>query len=802
MTAETDALINDALEALRRGFQVLPIQRNLKAPNLGNWTHITWDIPEGCTDDELRGLIRTRLRDEWSFDPELPFNIGVLLGPSSGDLVDVDIDYSSAKRFRGLLPRTMARSGRPGSPDSHYWYIVEDDGTGMGIPKTRRYKLADKTTVTIEYRYNGAQTVVPASDWVPKDWESVGSPNALIEVREWSREPWGGSSGPARISGRKLALQVALVGLLTSLLDGWPGPGSRHEAYLALAGALLRQADGIVHPFWQQFAEVVIQNLADATNDDDAATRVSEVIPSTIDGIRTGKMIWGWPKLAELIGDDQVANARVLMAEVESLAGFVSRNATGPAPAAPVGPPAPPTPPSAPGAAAGAPTPGQPASGAPAAPEQGHDGLVQDPETGAWIEPPVEEPPQDTGSWQPYDLDPYLNGTFAAVKPTTLVRADGTALFYPGRLNMLFAPSEAGKTLITLYTCKERIDAGERVIFIDFEDDPVNTIERLRAMGVSADDIRTQFTYIRPDQPIAGMQRDRWGSNKTDAVGEMNAKIFAHTIEQVDPALIVADGMTSIYGLHGLDSNNSVETDVITTWLKSLSRNGRTTVILIDHMAKAGDRGSMPIGSQHKVSMVQGTLLQVWPKPGQGPKKGGVGEVELLVLKDRPGEVRRNAGTPDGKAQLAATITIDSTGFWPDGSPSTIFTIADPPPASSTPSTTSAASGAAVPQGPLRPVAGLTPPPAVVAASTADRDREIKRKQDELFLKPWGNVAGTELTGSQINAANLKNWIAAGWTTNAFGETFMRLRTYGKLLKNGPERGPGITYELMPLGVK
>ena len=66
------------------------------------------------------------------------------------------------------------------------------------------------------------------------------------ESYRWEGTPWGGEDGPAVVNGRVLATQVALLALGTVLLDGWPKQGSRHEAYLALAGGLLRQGDGIL----------------------------------------------------------------------------------------------------------------------------------------------------------------------------------------------------------------------------------------------------------------------------------------------------------------------------------------------------------------------------------------------------------------------------------------------------------------------------------------------------------------------------------------------------------------------------
>jgi hypothetical protein len=780
-----DTTLDAALDAIKRGYQIIPINATMKRPMIGNWPHITW--PADTTADTFLA----RLKDEWGFDPNAPFNLGVILGPASGELVDVDIDDHRAKRFRSLLPHTLARSGRTGSPDSHYWYIVEDDPQlpAGNIPSTRRYKLADKQTVTIEYRYNnGVQTVIPPSDWVPKDWEDQGKAPQLVEVRNWTRGAWGGDSGPARVTGRRLATQVALIALATSLLDGWPAPGSRHEAYLALAGALMRQADGVVHQFWAKNAEVLIQALADATNDDDAKTRVDEAIPSTIQGIRDGKMIWGWPKLAELIGDDQVTNAKILAAEVEALAGFVSRQA----PSAPVTPAAPAAT-VQPGAAAVAGT-TLPGAATNTTPDPGEDGE------------PVDVPPVvHTGTWLPLDLEPYLNGTFVAVEPTVLRRADGHAMFYPGRLNMLFAPSESGKTMIALYAVLETIQTGAHAMFIDFEDEPVNTIGRLRSMGAALDDIRTNFSYIRPDEPIATMQRDHWGNHKATKVGEASAEAFAATMREVDPVLIIADGMTSIYGLHGLDSNNSVETDVITSWLKSLSRDGRATVILIDHMAKAGDRGSMPIGSQHKVSMVQGSLLQVWPKQNQQPVKGGIGEVELIVLKDRPGEVRRYAGGLVGRAQVAAEVIIDSSGKWPDGSDKTVFTIKDPPPRPNTNTNPTAPGAQAAPAAApaiVTKVTGKTSARTKAAIANNLNKLQVEALQEKIYLAAWGNVAGTRLTSSEIQAAVWPTWLAQNWTSSAYRATHVRLLADKTLRKNGPQAGPGIDYELLPGGVK
>jgi hypothetical protein mkanA1_24860 len=263
-------------------------------------------------------------------------------------------------------------------------------------------------------------------------------------------------------------------------------------------------------------------------------------------------------------------------------------------------------------------------------------------------------------SWSPVDLEPYLTGKLTVPDPEVCRRNDGACLMYRGRVNMLFGSSESAKSWIAMAICLQEIEAGGRALYLDFEDEPVQTLNRLRLLGAVDDDLRAQFSYIRPEGPLADMQRNKWGKDQPTKSGEFAQDQFDMALQALDPDIIVADGMTALYGLHGLDANDAVSTDVITSWLKRLTRNGRSTVIIIDHQAKSAEKGSMPIGSQHKVAMVQGTLLQVWPI--KQPMPGDVGEMELVVLKDRPGQVRAHSQKTGGrgKAQVAGVVTLDS----------------------------------------------------------------------------------------------------------------------------------------------
>lgn len=581
-----------AVEAYRRGYQPIPIKSGSKRPHISAWPHVRWPSEEKVIQDF----------DEWV--QEGAANLGLLLGAPSGGLVDVDLDHPIALKLRAyFLPPTFMRTGRVGSPMSHHWYVVEDVDSP---PPSRQYKLPDGA-VSVELRSTGGQTVIPPSI------------HTSGEPYRWEGAEWGGSHGPTVVDGKKLAVQVALLGLGSVLVENWPSEGSRHEAYLSLAGGLLRYGNEGVHPWWESNLPVLIRALAQATHDSDGPdARESETMRSTLDRLRSGGAATGFPKLAEFIGNDHAEQARRLAREVESLSGWV-----------PEKPPA----------------------------IEITDEIQKSEEVVSTL-PPEERDPlgERLGSWQPVDLEPYLAGEVKVPQPTILRRSDGMGLFYEGRVNSLYGQSEAAKSWCALIACMQEMTVGERVMYLDLEDEPTFTLQRLHNLGVGDDDIRNLFTYVRPEDPHKDMQRNRWGNAEPTDVGRRNSELFQMALDQKDPSLIIVDGMTVLYGLHGLDSNDAVSTDIITTWLKRLCRGGRSTVIVIDHTGKGASRGASPIGAHHKIAMVQGTALQV--SPIDQPMPGVKGEVELIIYKDRPGVVR--ASSSRTKPAVAALVTLDS----------------------------------------------------------------------------------------------------------------------------------------------
>lgn len=737
MPAPSSPVVDAAVAAYERGYTPLPVLTSAKRPAVSLWQKLHWPAPPGP--DGARE-VRAKFEEYASGGAA---NAGISLGEPSGGLVDVDIDHPTAARLRSyFLPPTPAKHGRAGNPGSHYWYMAEE-GT---LPGTRRFKIPDSrdpnlSTVSVELRSTGSQTVIPPSSHPGGD------------VYEWVDEPWGGVEGPAVVDGRVLTVQVALLALGAVLADRWPGRGSRHDAYLALAGGLLRYGDG-VHPFWERNAPVLIRALAQVTRDEDGpGVRVSESVGSTVRRLREGGAIQGFPALGVLIGEPHAEMARRLAEEVESAAGFrpdvpavlvsgavgVAAGGAGEAAAAPAG-----------------------GGGVPGVSDARVDADADADADGSGGGDGVRDPLEDRrATWEPVDLEPYLAGQIRPAVPGVLARDDGRCLMYSGRVNMLYGSSESAKSWIALWVSIQEMTRGGRVMYLDFEDEPVQTLSRLRLMGAVDDDLRKQFAYVHPEEPLAPMQRNRWGGASPTDTGNLNQVVFDQALEALDPSLIVADGMTSLYGLHGLDANDAVSTDVITSWLKRLTRNGRSTVVVIDHMAKSGEKGTMPLGSQHKVAMVQGTLLQVWPV--RQPMPGAVGEVELVVLKDRPGAVRAAsaAGRGSGKAQVAGVVTIDSSVAG-----RTVLSVAAP-----------------------RSVAGGGCVEVDLSGSRAAERAQENARWEDAVVRVFGGVVGRLLTRKEV----LEDPLCLGGPRQA-ERALERLVERGVLCRSGRTRG--VRYEL------
>src|SRR5262245_41546145 len=239
------------------GCVVVPVPHRSKRPRLPEWQRLRLGL------DDLRSHFNGA-----------PMNIGVLLGASSGGLVDVDLDCPQARQVAALLLPPTSTFGRASAPASHWLYY-----TSSSIPRIQTWKDVTGGMI-IEIRGTGHQTVFPGS--THESGEAIA---------------FCGSGAPMQIDAAGLKTAAARVAAASLLARHWPGEGGRHEAALELAGALLRSG-------WpDDDARTFIEAVARAAGDPEIADRV-RTVESTRGRLESGQTVRGVPALAHLVGED------------------------------------------------------------------------------------------------------------------------------------------------------------------------------------------------------------------------------------------------------------------------------------------------------------------------------------------------------------------------------------------------------------------------------------------------------------------------------------------------------------------
>lgn len=194
----TDPIVKAYSEYSERGWHLVPIFKDLKGPTEPGWGSRTWEA------DDFKGAT----------------GIGMVTGPSSNDVVEVDLD--DKQRYAHALapnfsPKTGMISGREGNPLSHYWY------RSPGAPHE---KFKDPVTgeMLLELRGNPdkkeIQTVIPPS------------------VCEGKRRHWDTEGEPATVDAAELHSRAALVAAGALICRNAPKEHGRHNFGQALSGFL------------------------------------------------------------------------------------------------------------------------------------------------------------------------------------------------------------------------------------------------------------------------------------------------------------------------------------------------------------------------------------------------------------------------------------------------------------------------------------------------------------------------------------------------------------------------------------
>jgi Bifunctional DNA primase/polymerase, N-terminal/AAA domain len=253
----------------------------------------------------------------------------------------------------------------------------------------------------------------------------------------------------------------------------------------------------------------------------------------------------------------------------------------------------------------------------------------------------------EIATWKPINLYDIFTGQKEPEKPTVLQRDDFKFLFYAAKVHSIYGEPESGKSLIVQYETARLINAGQRVLYIDCESDEHTMTDRLRRFGATTIGLEN-LTYVRPERS--------W-----------KASIIEHEAwtELIDNTytLAVIDGVTEALTLFGFETNDN---DGITKFMRliprQIARHTKAATVLVDHIAK-GASTRFAIGGQAKLAAIDGAsyLVDVIEPPAIGKE----GCLKMSITKDRPGQVRGHCitdTTKNNRIQLAAMITIDSTG--------------------------------------------------------------------------------------------------------------------------------------------
>lgn len=276
---DTESPLRAAERYVANGFRPVPIPHRQKRPLLKGWPGLV--------------LATSALPEHFNSAPQ---NIGLILGGEPG-LADIDCDtVEAAVAAAVILPKTGMIFGRASKRASHYFYYC--------VPPTLLSQFKDPTDqkMLVELRCGkkdggtGLQTVVPPS---------VHPSGEKIEF-----EP-GGDGYPTNVDVGALHCKVAQVAAAALLARHWPEKGERHNAMLALAGGLWRAE-------WPQKAAIVFCRAvyrAVPTHDPQAVTRSDSEVQDTYrrgaDALERGEeaKVTGWPTLAAIVGDKNVATA-------------------------------------------------------------------------------------------------------------------------------------------------------------------------------------------------------------------------------------------------------------------------------------------------------------------------------------------------------------------------------------------------------------------------------------------------------------------------------------------------------------
>jgi AAA domain len=189
-------------------------------------------------------------------------------------------------------------------------------------------------------------------------------------------------------------------------------------------------------------------------------------------------------------------------------------------------------------------------------------------------------------------------------------------VLYAGGVHAIYSAGGTGKTFFALWLIKQVIAQERTVILLDQENSVRIISERLRSLGVTAEQARRNLHYYPfPSMPLSD-----------DASAEFEA-----LLDEIKPAVVVFDSWINFLASAGLEENSSVD---IALWADAYPQRARMrgiACLLLDHIPKEGNTAR---GSGRKLDYVD--VMFELTKP-QHFDRETVGRIDLRLKKDREG---------------------------------------------------------------------------------------------------------------------------------------------------------------------
>ena len=233
---------------------------------------------------------------------------------------------------------------------------------------------------------------------------------------------------------------------------------------------------------------------------------------------------------------------------------------------------------------------------------------------------------------------------------------DGHGILYSRKVNLIFGPSESGKSMFAFSIAAQEVQEGRHVVIIDFEDDQYGLVARLTDLGLDIEEIDPGGTkpggvYYIPAR--LGMEEDDFAL--------IRERIAAHADTDNRVSMVLIDAVTEAMAADGLNPDKAVE---VAQWAATMPKRFAACgpgVAIIDHTNLTDtDRAG---GSQHKKSMLDGVSLKISRK--QSFIRGRGGAASVYVAKDRIGSIREQSlAAATGEMEYRGTFAMN-----PDGDP-------------------------------------------------------------------------------------------------------------------------------------